>query len=131
MACHAKRRPTMCFAQMRIWHETPTIIRPCVLLKGHVGIPHFMSSNSMSSPRAIMACHARRRSFVYIVQSDADMPHSMSYNLLVCPSPMRHATPNVIRLCVLHKVYDGMPQPSSIRVCSPKALMAFHVDIIR
>ena len=44
---------------------------------------------------------------------------------------MRHATPNVVQLFVLHKVYDGMPHPSFVRVCSPKALMACHVEIIR
>ena len=72
----------MCVAQMQRWHETTDIVRPCVLLKGHVGIPRFMSSNSMGSPRAIMACNARRRSSVYVVQSDADMPYRTSYNLL-------------------------------------------------
>ena len=131
MAYHARRRPTMCVAQIRRCHETLDIVRPCMLLKGHVGKPRFMSCNSMSSPREIMACHARRRSSVCVVQSDADMPHPTSYNLLLCPRAMRHATPNVVRLCVLQKDYDRLTRPSSFVVCSPKALMACHVDIIR
>ena len=126
-----KTSSDLCVAQMRRWNETPDIVRPCVLLKGHVGIQRFMSSNSMSSPRAIMACHSRRRSSVCVVQRDADMLHPTSYKLLRCPRAMRHATPNVVRLCVLQKVYDGSTRPSSVRVCSPKALMACHVNIIR
>ena len=82
MVCHARGSSTMYVAQMRRWHETSDIVRPCVILNGHMGIPRFISSNSMSSPRAIMACHARRRSSVCVVRRDADMPHPMSYNLL-------------------------------------------------
>ena len=44
---------------------------------------------------------------------------------------MQYATPNVVQLCVLHKVYDAMPRPCFVYVCIPKALMACHVDIVR
>ena len=38
-----------------------------------------------------------------------------------------HATPDVVRPCVLPKGDDGMPRPtSSDRVCCPKAAMSCH-----
>ena len=127
MAFHARRRATMSVGQMRRWHVTPDIIRPCVLPKGRVGIPRFISSNSMSSPRAIMTCHARRRSSVCVVQRDPDIPPPTSYSRLGCPRAMQHVTPNIIRLRVLHKGYDGMPHPTLCdHVSCPRAMMACH-----
>ena len=129
MACHARRRSTVCAAKRRRWHATPDavrpcvlpkgddgmhatpdVVRPCVLPKGDDGMPRPTSLDRVCCPKAMMACHARRRS-------------------TVCAAKRRrwHATPDVVRPCVLPKGDDGMPRPTSFnRVCCPKMLMASH-----
>ena len=73
-------------------------------------MPRPMSLDHVCRPRAMMACRARRCS-------------------TVCAAQRRclHATPDVVRLCVLPKGDDGMPRPTSFdSVCFPKAMMACH-----
>ena len=108
MACHARRRSTVCAAQRRWWHATPDVVRPCVLPKGDDGMPRPTSFNCVCCPKAVMACHARHRS-------------------TVCAAQRRcwHATLDTVRPCVLPKGDDGMPRPTpSDRVCCPRVMMA-------
>ena len=66
------------------------------------------TADRLCCPRAMMACHARRRPTVYAVKGRR-----------------WHATPDVVRPCVLQKGEDGMPRPTPFdRVCCPKAMMA-------
>ena len=68
------------------------------------------TADRLCCPRAMMACHARRRPTVYAVKGRR-----------------WHATPDVVRPCVLQKGEDGMPRPTSFdRVCCPKAYFAVH-----
>ena len=61
-------------------------------------------------PWAMMSCHARRRSIVCAAQGR------------LC-----HATPDVVRLCVLSKGGDVVPRSTLFdRVCFPKAMIACH-----
>ena len=64
MSCHARRRLTVNAAQRRWWHATSDVVQQCVLSKGGDVMPRPTSSNCMCCPRAVMACHARRRSTV-------------------------------------------------------------------
>ena len=68
MACHARRRSTVCAAQRRWWHATPDVVRPCVLPKGDDGMPRPTSLERVCCPKAMMTCHARRRSTVCAAQ---------------------------------------------------------------
>ena len=87
MACHARRRSTVCAAKRRRWHATPDavrpcvlpkgddgmhatpdVVRPCVLPKGDDGMPRPTSLDRVCCPKAMMACHARRRSTVCAAQ---------------------------------------------------------------
>ena len=61
ISCLAPRRPTVSAVQGRRWHATPDVIQPCVLSKGSDCMPHPMSSDCLCCPKAMIACHARRR----------------------------------------------------------------------
>ena len=67
MACHARRRSTVCAAKRRRWHATPDAVRPCVP-KGDDGMPRPTSLERVCCPKAMMTCHARRRSTVCAAQ---------------------------------------------------------------
>ena len=68
------------------------------------------TADRLCCPRAMMACHARRRPTVYAVKGRR-----------------WHATPDVVRPCVLQKGEDGMPRQTPFdRVCCPKAYFAVH-----
>ena len=68
MACHARRHLTMCDVLGRQWHATPAVVRPFVLPKGDDRMPRPMSFFRVCCPKALMACHALRRSTVFPVQ---------------------------------------------------------------
>ena len=89
-----------------------------------------------------MECHARRRSTVCAAQGDDGMPGLTLFDrvcclkaemsckarcsLTVCAAQGRscHATPDVVRLCVLLKGDDGKPHLTSFdSVCCLKAEM--------
>ena len=67
MACHARRRSTVCAAKRRRWHATPDAVRPCVP-KGDDGMPRPMSFDRVCVPKVMMACDARRRSTMCAAQ---------------------------------------------------------------
>ena len=109
MSCHNRRRPTVCAVQGRCFHATSDVVRPCVMPKGDDGMPSPTSSHHAYSPRAVISCQARHR-------------------LTVCAFHARlcHATPDIVRPCVLSKGGDGMPRPTSFdRVCHQWAIMAY------
>ena len=84
--------------------------RPFVLSKGYDGMPRPTTADRLCCQRAKMACHARRRPTVYAVKGRR-----------------WHATPDVVRPCVLQKGEDGMPRQTPFdRVCCPKAYFAVH-----
>ena len=62
MSCHACCLSTLCAALRRCWHATPDVVRPCVLPKGDDGMPRPTSFDNVFCLRAVMSCHARRRS---------------------------------------------------------------------
>ena len=68
LACHARRRSTVCAVQRRSWHVTPDVVRPCLPSMGYYGMPRPMLFDCVCCPKAIMACHARRRSTGCAVQ---------------------------------------------------------------
>ena len=99
----------VCFPKTR-WHAMPDVVRPFVLLKGDDGMPRPTSFDRVCFPKEVMECRARRRSTVCAVQRRC------------C-----HATPDVVRLCVLPKGSEVMPRPtSSYRMCCRRAVMACH-----
>ena len=68
LACHARRRSTICAALRRLWHTTLDVVQPCVLPKGDNGMPRPTSFDQLCYPKAMMACHARRSSTVCAAQ---------------------------------------------------------------
>ena len=110
MACHARRRSTVCAVKRRRCDATPDVVRPCVLRQGDDGMPCPTSFYRVYCPKALMECHARRRS-------------------TICATQRRlwHAMPDVVRPCVLPKDDDGMPRPTLFdSVWCPKAVMSCH-----
>ena len=96
-------------------------------------------------PRAVMSCHARRRSTMCAFQRQDGMPRPTSFDRLCSPKVMMacharrlstvcavqrrrcHATLDIFRPCVLPKGDDGMPRPMSFDcLCCPKVMMACH-----
>uniref|UniRef100_A0A494GA82 Uncharacterized protein n=1 Tax=Solanum lycopersicum TaxID=4081 RepID=A0A494GA82_SOLLC len=88
----------------------PNVVQPSVQSKGGDFVPWPTSFDLLCCPRAVISCQARHR-------------------LTVCAFQARlcHATPDVIRPCVLSKGGgDGMPRPTSFdRVCHQWAMMAY------
>ena len=72
------------------------VVQPCGLPKGVDGMPRSTSFDRVCCPKAVMACNALRRSIVLAVLG-----------------LWWHATPDVVRPCVLAKGADGMPHPTS------------------
>ena len=88
----------------------PYIVRPYVLSQSYDGMSRPTSFDRVCCPKAMMACHARCRSIVYVVQRRG-----------------WHVTPDVVRPFVLPKGDYGMLCPTSFdRVCCPKVMMACH-----
>ena len=58
-------------------------------------MPRLTSFDRVCCPKAMLACHARRRSIVCAAQTSC-----------------LHATPDVVRPFVLPKGDDGMPRPT-------------------
>ena len=99
-----------------------------VLSYGGDGMSRSTLFDHVCCSKAVISCHARRLS-------------------IVCAALRRlwHATPDVVRPCVLPKGDDGMPRPTSFdrfvqakgndgmprptlfhRVCCPKVMMSCH-----
>ena len=110
MACHALCHLTVCVVQGLLCHSTPDVVRPCVKSKGNDGIPCSKFFNCVCFLNAMMECQAGRYSTVLAFQGRR------------C-----HATPDVVRSCLLSKGVDVMPRPTSFdHVCCPKAMIACH-----
>ena len=78
MACHARRRSTVCAVQRRLCHATPDVVRPCVLPKGGDVMPCPMSSDHACCPRAEMSCHAQSCRPCVLSKGGDVMPRPMS-----------------------------------------------------
>ena len=79
------------------------VVPSCVLSKGGYFMPRPMSFDRACSPWEVMACYATRRSTVCAAQGR-----------------LWHATPDVVRTCMVSKGDDGMPYPISFdRLCCP------------
>ena len=88
----------------------PSVVRPCVLSKGGDGMSLPTSFDRVYCQKTVMSCHACCLS-------------------TLCAALRRcwHATPDVVRPCVLTKGDDGMPRPTSFGpLCCPRALKACH-----
>ncbi len=91
-------------------HATPDIFQLCVLCKGYAGMPLPTSSDRVCCLMSIMACHARRRLTMCVVQGQ-----------------LLHAKPDIVHPCSQSKGNDGMSYPSSSdRVCCPRDMMTVH-----
>ena len=60
MACHARRRSTLCVVQRRLCHATPDVIIPCVLSKGGYVMQRQTSFNRACFPKVMMTVHISR-----------------------------------------------------------------------
>ena len=110
MACHARRRPTLCDVQELWWHATPNFFQPCVLSKGCEGIPRPILSNCVWFPRAMCA-----------------YPSLTMFNLVCFKERWWHPTPDIVHICVHSKGDDGMPCPTmSNRAFGQRAIMSNH-----
>ena len=144
-------------------HATPNVVRPCLPSKGDDGIRCLTPSDCVSYskggdgmtcqmsfdrvcyPKALMACHARRRSSCLNSKGYDGMPHRTSFDCMCSPKAVMecharrlstvcalqrqlfHVTPDVVRPCLPSKGYDGMPRPTSFgHVCNQKAVMSCH-----
>ena len=67
-ACHARCRLIVCAAQKRCWHAMHDVVRLCVLSKGGDVMPRPTSFDCVCGLKAIMECHARRRSTICAAQ---------------------------------------------------------------
>ena len=68
MSSHARRRAKVCAVQGRLCHATLDVVQPCVLPNGDDIMSHPMSFDRVCCPKAMMACHTRRRLTVCAVQ---------------------------------------------------------------
>ena len=109
MSCHARRRPTVCWPMAAMSYHALRC-RLAVLSKGGDVMPRPMSFDRACRPRAVMSCHARRRSTVCAIQRQR------------C-----HATSDVVPPCVVPKGDDGMARLTSFdRLCCLKVVMSCH-----
>ncbi len=95
IACHDRRRLTVCAHQRLWWQVTPDIDRLCVLSKGYAGMPSCVAfkcyrgmpcsicTDRLYRPKEMLSSHARRHSIVYVIQGW-----------------WWHSTPHIVRLCV-------------------------------
>ena len=146
IACYARHCQTVCAALRRWCHSTPDVIRPCVLLNGHNGIPCSTSSDRVCCPKVMITCYTQCRFIMYTFQGqwwyakvdvvlscvlskgNDGMPRRTSSDPVYAIKKGRlHAMPYVIRPCGRCNRNDGMPRPtSSDHVCCPRAMMACH-----
>ncbi len=96
MTCQAQHNSFLCIVQGGWGHLRPDIIRTPVLFKGYDWMPCPMSSYHVCLPRAMMSGHALRHPTMFVVQE------------LWWP-----AMPKVVQFCVMSRVYDGTPHPTS------------------
>ena len=80
IACHARRRSTVCATQRRLWHAMPDVVRPCVLPKDDDGMQRPTLFYHVRYPKAVMRCDAIRRSTACVAKGDDGMPRPTSFN---------------------------------------------------
>ena len=104
IAWHAQRLLPLCAVQ-GIWlHATPDVVSPCVLSKGNDNMPQATSSDLVYCLRAMMACNARHRPFVFPAQGTCG--HSIS---------------DVVWPCVKSKDDDSMTRSTTFdSMCCPR-----------
>ena len=126
-------------------HATLDVVRPFPPSKGDNGMPRLTPSDRLCCPKVMMACHARRRSTVCDYNGGNGMSRPTSFDRVrypnevmscharrlstVCAAQRRcwHATPDVVRLCVLPIGDVDMPRLMSFdRLSFPKAMMACY-----
>ena len=131
--------PTMCAVQGRWCNATPDVVLLCVQSKGGDVKPRPTSFDIVCHLRAMMECHARRRSTVCAVsrrrcyaKPDVVWPCVLPKGGDVMPLPTSsdrvmscHA--RCCRPCVLSKGGDVMPRPMSFDFAfSPRMVMSCH-----
>ena len=90
-------------------------------------MPRSTSSDRVCCPRAMMSCQARRCRSCVLPNCDDGMPHPKLPTVCAVQGRRCHATPDIVRPCVLSKGEDVMPcLMSSDCVCCPKAMMSCH-----
>ena len=129
MACHALRVPIVFVFQGRWQHATPDAIWSCILSNGEDGMPRSMSSERVCFPREMNSCHVGRHPTLSMLSNCDDvMPHPTSSDHVFIPMAMMacharhiptlwaaqgrwwHATPAIVRPCVMSKGDDVMPR---------------------
>ena len=68
MACHARCRSTLFAVHGLLWHAPPDVVRSCALSKEGDVMPRSTSFDRVCFPKAMLACHARRRLTVCAAQ---------------------------------------------------------------
>ena len=110
MTCHTRCRTIVCAVQGVWYHPMHDVVHPCVLSNGDDGMPRRTFLICVSTTRAIIVFHDRRRPAVCVVQS-----------------LWWHAKPDIVWPCMLLKVNDGMPlSTSSDSLYYPIATRACH-----
>ena len=86
------------------------VVRPNELAKVHEGMPREISSGRVCCAIAMMDYHVRHH-----------------WTMCAAKGPCGHATPDVVRSCVLSMGDDNMPRPrSSDRMCCLMYIMSCH-----
>ncbi|TMW81890.1 hypothetical protein EJD97_007457 [Solanum chilense] len=143
MACHARRRPSVCAAKGPCWHVKPNVVRPCVLSKGNDGIKYPTSSDRVCCTRVMVTCHIDVVPPCVLLKGDIALPRPTSSNrvctpraMITCPAQCRpivyvvqgrswmscptlsdrrrwNLMADIVRPPVLPYGDDGMPRPTS------------------
>ena len=119
-------RSTVCDVQRRWWHSMPDIIRPWMVSNRDNSMPRPRLSDRVCCPRAMIACHARHHSTRCMLSKSDDGIHARRIlTMCIGQRTLLHATPDILRSCILSKGDDVMRRlTSSHRVCCPRVMMA-------
>ena len=102
----------------------PDIIRPCMVSNRDDGMPRPRLSDRVCCPRAMMACHAQHLSTRCMLSKSNDGIHARRIlTMCIGQRTLLHATPDILRSCILSKGDDVMRRlTSSHRVCCPRLI---------
>ena len=89
----------------------PEVVRPFILPKDHEVMPRLALTGLLCSPRAMMACHARRPPIVCAVQGRDGMHLPMLSDAIFYPRRMMDLMPDIVRTYGLHKGDYVKPHP--------------------
>ncbi len=129
----------------RWWNAKPVIIYSCVHYKSDDGMPGQTSFDIVCCSMYIMRMPCRHHPimcavpglwwhatldviWMYVLYNGyALLPHPISSDCMCGPEPWLHATPDVVRLCVMSKGNDSMHCSTwSVRVCCSRAMITCH-----